>query len=186
VAAQWTALLQDYFSLFVQRQRPVRVLALTPRGKVLSDLYADAQRRSPGAGVPVDIVIPTSTSLAKGLRDMALLVPEEAARASVAVEGLWEGTMDEGGAVRTLQVRLTAAGTKLAGTLSSTAGSVKLDSPLRDVAYDKGTLRFRADIAGATRLFSGSVATDAITGTVQRDAAGKASPSGSFSLKYVE
>jgi hypothetical protein len=186
VAAHWTALLQDYWSLFVQRQRPLKVLALTPRGKVLGDLYADAQRQAPGAGVPVGLVLPTSTMLSKSLRDMALLVPDEPARAAVTVQGLWQGTMDEGGAVRNLEVRLSADGNKLSGTLSSTAGSVKLDSPLREVAYDKGTLRFRADIAGSPRLFAGSVATDAISGTVQRSTGGKASPSGSFSLKFVE
>jgi hypothetical protein len=186
VAAHWTALVQDYFSLFVQRQRPLKVLALTPRGKVLSDLYADAQRQAPGAGVPVGLVLPTSTSLAKSLRDVSLLVPDEPARASVTVQGLWQGTMDEGGAVRSLEVRLSADGNKLSGTLSSTAGSVKLDSPLREVAYDKGTLRFRADIAGSPALFAGSVATDAISGTVQRGTGGKAAPSGSFSLKFVE
>src|SRR5262249_40213233 len=103
VAAHWTALLQDYFGMFVQRQRPLKVLALTPRGKVLGDLYADAQRQAPGTGIPMGLVIPTSTSLSKSLRDMALLVPDEPARASVTVQGLWQGTMDESGAVRSLE-----------------------------------------------------------------------------------
>ncbi len=186
VAAYWTALLQDYFSLFVLRQRPLKVIALTPRGKVLSDLYSTAQRQAPGAGVPVGIVLPLTTTLAKALREMTLLVPDEPARAMVTVEGLWEGTMDEGGVVRSLQVRLQAEGARLSGTLSSTAGSVKVDSPLRELGYDKGTLRFRADIAGSPRLFSGNVQTDTITGTIQRGSGGKAAPSGSFSLKYVE
>jgi hypothetical protein len=136
--------------------------------------------------VPVGIILPLTTTLAKSLREMTLLVPDEPARAAVTVEGLWEGTMDEGGVVRSLQVRLQAEGPRLSGTLSSTAGSVKVDSPLRDLGYDKGTLRFRADIAGSPRLFSGSVQTDTITGTIQRGAGGKGTPSGSFSLKYIE
>jgi hypothetical protein len=186
VAAHWTALVQDYFSLFVLRQRPLKVLALTPRGKVLGDLYATAQRQAPGGGVPMGIVLPLSPTLARSLREMALIVPDEPARAAVTVEGLWEGTMDEGGVMRRLQVRLRADGSRLAGTLSSTVGSVKMDAPLREVAYDKGTLRFRADIAGSPGLFSGSVATDSISGTVQRGSGAKAASSGSFSLKYVE
>ncbi len=186
VAAHWTALLQDYFGLFVLRQRPLRVLALTPRGKVLSDLYATAQRQAEGEGVPVGVVLPLTTTLAKSLRDMALLVPDEPARAAATVEGLWQGTMDEGGVVRDLQVRLQTQGSRLAGTLSSTAGSVTVDSPLRDVAYEKGTLRFRADVAGSSRVFSGSVETDTIRGTIQRGSGAKSASSGSFSLKYVE
>jgi FHA domain/IPT/TIG domain len=186
VAAHWTALLQDYFSLFVLRQRPLHVLTLTPRGKVLGDLYATAQRQAEGAGVPVGIVLPLTTSLAKSLREMALLVPDAPASAVVTVEGLWAGTMDEGGVVRDIQVRLQTQGSRLAGTLSSTAGSVTLDSPLREVAYDKGALRFRADIAGAPCLFSGSVETDSIRGTVQRGSGAKAASRGSFSLKFVE
>ena len=162
------------------------MLALTPRGKILGDLYATAQRQAAGAGVPVGIVLPLTTTLSRSLREMALLVPDEPARAGVTVEGLWEGQMDEEGAVRSLQVRLRADGRNLAGTLASSAGTLKVESPLREVAYDKGTLRFRADISGSPRLFSGSVETDSIRGTIQRGSGAKASSSGSFSLKYVE
>ena len=53
LATYWAAMLQDYVSLFVLNQRPVAVLALSPRGKVLSELYSAAQR-TPGAnGVPM-------------------------------------------------------------------------------------------------------------------------------------
>jgi IPT/TIG domain len=186
VAAHWTALMQDYFSLFVLRQRPLKVLALTPRGRVLGDLYATAQRQAPGVGVPMGLVVPLTPTLARSLREMALLVPDEPTRAAVTVEGLWEGTMDDGGVVRRLQVRLRADGSRLAGTLSSTAGSVKMEAPLREVAYDKGTLRFRADISGSPRLFSGSVAPDSISGSIQRDSGAKGASGGSFSLTFVE
>jgi hypothetical protein len=134
----------------------------------------------------VGIVLPLTTTLAKSLREMALLVPDEPVRAAVTVEGLWEGAMDESGVVRRIQVRLRAEGSKLSGTLSSTAGTVKVESPLRGVAYDKGTLRFSADISGSPRLFSGAVQTDTISGTIERGAGGKATPTGSFSLKYIE
>jgi len=185
VSVYWAALLQDYFSLFVQHQRPLKVIALTPRGKVLSELYANGQRQSGGAGIPVGLVLPLTTTLGKSLREMALAVPDEPARAAVTVEGLWEGSMDEGGVTRAIQVRLRADGQKLAGSLSSTAGSVKMESPLREVVFDKGTLRFKTDIAGSPKLFSGTVQADKIAGSIQRGSADKAE-SGTFSLKYVE
>ncbi len=168
------------------RQRPLKVLASTPRGKVLSDLYSTGLRQAGGAGVPVGILLPLPTGLAKDLREMALLVPDEPARATATVEGLWEGTMNESGQERAIQVRLRAEGQKLSGTLRSTAGEIQMEAPLRDVAYDKGTLRFRVDVAGSPCLFSGSVQTDSISGTVQRTTAGKAAPPGTFSLKYLE
>jgi hypothetical protein len=185
LSVYWAALLQDYFALFVQHQRPLKVIALTPRGKVLSELYANGQRQSSGAGVPVSLVLPLTTGLGKSMRELALAVPDEPARAAVTVEGLWEGSMDDAGVTREIQVRLRAEGTKLAGSLSSTAGSVEVESPLREVAYDKGTLRFKTDIAGSPRIFSGTVQTDTISGTIQRGPADKA-PSGTFSLKYLE
>jgi hypothetical protein len=104
----------------------------------------------------------------------------------VTVAGLWTGTMDEGGVARDIQVRLKSEGSRLSGTLTSTAGTVTLDSPLRDVAFEKGTLRFKADVTGSPRQFSGTVATDTIQGTIQRSSGAKAAQSGSFSLKYVE
>jgi hypothetical protein len=185
LSVYWSALLQDYFGLFVQHQRPVKVLALTPRGKVLSELYANGQRQSSGAGVPVSLVLPLTTTMARSMRELALAVPDEPARAAVTVEGLWEGSMDDAGVTRAIQVRLRADGAKLAGSLSSTAGSVNMESPLREVVFDKGTLRFKTDISGAPRMFSGTVQTDTIAGSIQRGPTDKA-PSGTFSLKYVE
>src|SRR5262249_4919578 len=151
----------------------------------LSELYADGQRQSSGAGVPVSLVLPLTTGLGKSMRELALAVPDEPARAAVTVEGLWEGSMDDGGGAREIQVRLGGEGGRPAGSLSSTAGSVKVESPLREVAYDKGTLRFKTDIAGSPRIFSGTVQTDTISGSIQRSPADK-TPSGTFSLKYVE
>ena len=188
VAAHWAALLQDYFSLFVLRQRPLKVLAITPRGKVLGDLYATAQRQAAGAGVPMGIVMPPQPPPSpRACARWRSSSPTKPARAAATVEGLWEGTMDEGGV-------LAQAPGPPAGRRVPPRGHAQLHrgeredglAPPRESAYDKGTLRFRADIAGSPGLFSGSVATESITGTVQRGSGARAASSGSFSLKYVE
>ena len=43
LAGFWTALLQDQLTLFIQHQRPSRVLEMSPRGKALVDLYAEGE-----------------------------------------------------------------------------------------------------------------------------------------------
>jgi hypothetical protein len=187
VATQWTALLQDYFSLFVLKERPLKVIELTPRGKVLSDIYADGLRQAgPGGGVPIRVVRPPSTTMTKAIREMALLIPDQPARAAVAVEGRWTGTMEEGApGGRAFEVRLRSEGTKLAGTLNTKAGSLEMKAPLRDVVYDKGTLRFVVDLAGSPRLFTGAMKADTIEGTISKTTGDKAAV-GRFTLKYTE
>jgi hypothetical protein len=187
VATQWAALLQDYFSLFVLKQRPLKVLELTPRGKVLSDIYADGLRQAgPGGGVPTRVVRPPSTTMAKAIREMALVIPDQPARAAIAVEGRWAGTLEEGGpGGRAFEVRVRSEGTKLAGTLTTKAGSLEMRAPLREVVYDKGTLRFVVDLAGSPRLFSGAMKADTIEGTISKTTGDKAAV-GRFTLKYAE
>ena len=96
VARHWAALLQDYFGLFLRRQRPLRMVAVSPRGKVLTEIYSEANRRSPGgAYVPSSLVLPTPAAMAENLRLMALVVSGEAGRSAVAVEGRWDGTIED-------------------------------------------------------------------------------------------
>ncbi len=187
VATQWAALLQDYFSLFVLKQRPLKVLEQSPRGKVLSDIYADGLRQAgPGGGVPIRVVRPPSTTMAKALREMALVIPDQPARAAVAVEGRWVGTLEEGGpGGRAFEVRLRSEGTKLAGSLTTKAGSLEMRAPLRDVVYDNGTLRFVVDLSGSPRLFSGAMKADTIEGSISKTTGDKAAV-GRFTLKYAE
>ncbi len=188
LATYWTALLQDYFTLFVRGQRPLRVIELSPRGKALTEIYSAALREvGPGAGVPSRIVQPLGVSLAKSLRDLALLLPTEGqARATAALEGHWAGTMEEGGGgPREIRIRFRLDGPRFAGSLSAGAGGIEMVTPLREILYEKGSLRFLVDVLGSPRLFSGSLQGDTITGTIQRGPADKPS-GGRFSLKYVE
>ncbi len=48
VARHWAALLQDYFGLFLYRQRPLRLAAISPRGKVFTEIYGEANRQRAG------------------------------------------------------------------------------------------------------------------------------------------
>jgi hypothetical protein len=188
LAAYWAALLQDYFSLFMAGQRPVKVLELSPRGKVLNELFAESQRIAPqGGGVPNRVVKPLNSVYAKSLRDLALLLPAQGqAQATAAIEGRWDGTMEEPGAgSRTIKVAFRKEGSGLAGTLTSRAGKVEMNTPLRDLGYQKGGIRFTVDIAGSPRFFAGSVQGAKMSGTVARSDGDK-SPAGSFSLRYVE
>ena len=186
VAQHWAALLQDYWSLFVLRQRPLKALELTPRGKVLTDIYAEALRTAgAGNGVPARTVLPPSTSVAKGLRELALLLPTEGqGRAGAALEGLWAGTMAEGSLTKAIKVRLRYEGARLVGTLSTQAGKAEMNAPLKAVSADKGSVRFSVDIAGGARVFRGTVEAGSLTGTIQK--AGDRSASGSFAIKFVE
>ena len=57
LARYWAALLHDYLGLFGQRLRPNRLIELTPRARVLLDLYSDAERRGGSAGVGMGFVV---------------------------------------------------------------------------------------------------------------------------------
>jgi len=184
LAAFWAALLQDQLSLFVQHQRPSRVLELSPRGKTLVDLYAEAERRLGSAGgVPAALVNPLSTVQARAFRDMALVLPAGPSSAAAAVTGRWEGMMDEtGSGERPIRVRLRLDGGRLAGSLATRAGELAMEVPLESLSYDKGVLSFVLTSGGAPRTFRGTLQGSTISGTIQRDK----ETLGRFSLRYAE
>jgi hypothetical protein len=184
LARHWAAVLQDYLGLFLYRQRPLKVLAMSSRGKVLADLYSEAGRRSPGGtGVPASILFPMSTSLARDLRLMALVVSTEGGRSAVAIEGLWSGVVrDPELGDRRISVALRSEGGRLAGTITTGQGAIQLTAPLRDVGFDRGNVRFTADLQGTAYRFRGTLEGNAVAGTIER--AGK--PPAQFTLQYAE
>jgi hypothetical protein len=184
LAAYWAALLQDYFAVFVEKQRPVSVLAVSPRGRVLSEIYSAAQRVPAATGVPLSVVRPLSLSMGKALRDLALILPaDKESRAAVAVEGLWKGSMEESAGVKAIEVLFENKGGRLTGTLTTSAGKVALKTPMREVSFQKNEVRFTVDISGSARVFTGSVQGGSLAGTIAR---GSDKAAGRFSLKYVE
>ncbi len=185
VARHWAALLQDYFGLFLYRQRPLKMAAITPRGKVLSEIYAESNRRSPGGTtVPASLVVPTPTGMAAALRQLALVVSyESGGRAAVAVEGRWDGTMEDPDfGTRRFDLLLRSEGGRLAGTLTTWRGKVEVRAPVRDIGFDRGSVRFTVDQQGTAYHFKGTLEGNTVTGTIER--AGK-SPA-RFTLQFVE
>jgi hypothetical protein len=187
LAGFWAALLQDQLTLFVQHQRPSRVLELSPRGKALVDLYAEAERRVGAAnGVPASLLNPPSAVQTRAFRDMALMLPAGPSAAAAAVTGRWEGMMEEtGSGERPIKLRLRLEGARLAGSLTTQAGAVAMEVPLESVTYEKGVLSFVLAGGGSPRLFRGTLQGSTISGTMHRSASDKATI-GRFSLRYAE
>jgi hypothetical protein len=181
LARHWAALLQDYFSLFLYRQRPLKLAEISPRGKVFTEIYGEANRRNSTGPVPTSVVQAASVSTA--LRQAALVVSGEAGRAAVAVEGRWDGTMEDpdlGKRLFTVQLRNDKG--KLAGSLTTWRGSVELRSPLREIGFDAGSVRFTASLQGTAFRFKGTLENNTVTGNIERS--GRAPVP--FTLQFVE
>ncbi|HEY7922033.1 MAG TPA: IPT/TIG domain-containing protein, partial [Vicinamibacteria bacterium] len=181
LARHWAALLQDYFSLFLYRQRPLKLAEISPRGNVFTEIYGEANRRNSTGPVPTSVVQTASVSTA--LRQAALVVSGEAGRAAVAVEGRWDGTMEDpdlGKRLFTVQLRNDKG--KLAGSLTTWRGSVELRSPLREIGFDAGNVRFTASLQGAAFRFKGTLENNTVTGNIERS--GRAPVP--FTLQFVE
>jgi hypothetical protein len=133
--------------------------------------------------VSASLVLPTPTIMAAALRQMALVVSGESARAAVAIEGRWEGRIeDPDSGSRRIQVRLRVDGARLAGTFTTWSGTIELTSPLRDLGFDRGNVRFTADLKGTAYQFQGALEGNTIRGTIER----KGKTSVAFSLQYQE
>jgi hypothetical protein len=188
LATYWLAVLQDMQALFVDRQRPVRVVQNSPRGKVLLDLYAEGERvGGVGAGVPTRLVDPLPFAVARGFREMALTVPAGGpVSAAAAVTGLWRGTMEEDGVgTRPMQLRVQMAGVRLSGAITSRSGKVGMEIPVLDLAYDKGVLSFRTTSGAAARRYRATLEGATLAGTIH-SADARDAVLGRFTLRYTE
>ena len=186
IAGYWAALLQDYVTLFGQGQRPSRTAEMTPRGKVLVDFFAEAQRRGAVGGVPVETLYELPPAALKNLRELALLLPSGGpTSAGMAVAGRWEGTMADAEAERSIEVHLQVDGGHLGGTLTTKTGGIAVRTPLQQVTYEKGLLKFVTASGGGTRQFRGALEGGTLAGSIFKDAAAKDAV-GRFSLRYVE
>ncbi len=184
VARHWAALLQDYLGLFLFRERPIRMIAVSPRGRVLTEIFGEANRRAPdGNNVPGSLVLPPPPSMAAGLRQMALVVSGESGRAAAAVEGRWDGTIEDPDlGTRRFELLVRSEGGRLAGTVTTWQGPIEVKAAARDIGFDRGSVRFTADQQGTAYRFKGTLEGNTVTGTVER--AGK--PPARFNLRFVE
>jgi hypothetical protein len=183
IARLWAALLHDELSLFGQKQRPNRVLEITPRGRAIVDLFAAAERRAGNlAPAMVDAYL---TSNAQALAEMALMVPSEGETTTgAAIAGRWEGRIEETGmAPRKVLVFLRQQGGGLEGSISMRSGSISGEVPLTDASYAGGTLRFRAEFGATPWQFTGKLEGKLVSGTVA-GAGGR--EIGRFNLSWIE
>jgi len=133
--------------------------------------------------VPTVLVLPTPSGMAVGLRLLALVVSGESSRAAVAVEGRWDGTIDDPAlGTRRFELQLRTEGGRLAGTLTTWSGGIELKAPVRDIGFDRGSVRFTVDQQGTAYNFKGTLEGNAVSGAIER--AGK--PPARFTLQFVE
>jgi hypothetical protein len=185
LARYWAALLHDYLGLFGQRLRPNRLIELTPRARVLLDLYSDAERRGGSAGVGMGFVSAMAPERLDALRRLGYSGPEEGrASRGIAIAGAWEGSIEDGGPPRAVRLEIRVDGSRLAGAMTSTAGAIAMAIPVQDLSYDKGMVRFSAVLGGATRHFRGALDGATMTGTIHPASAAPAT--GRFTLRHVE
>ena len=169
----WAALLDDYLTLFVRNERPLRAIAVTPKAKVLLDLYADPARGANARGVPMALLRPATPDMARALRELSLQVSGSGA-AATALTGDWLGQMQDNAGPRRIRVLFAGRG----GTFTTFIGSASVDSKVASVsAGADGNVTFAVQIRGTLKRFTGKLAGETLRGSVQSK-----DGSGSFSL----
>ena len=158
LAEYWAALLDDYVGLFARRQRPNRIVEMTPRGRVLLDLFSEASRRGGSSGVASRLVR-RHARRAGGRPAAARLRRARAGTVRAASRSPARGRARRRTAAppRPIRVVIRAGDGALAGAMTSRAGSVATGIPLQDLSYDKGVIRFTITLGGASRRFEGAL-----------------------------
>ena len=183
LADHWAALLNDCLAVFVQNEKPTRLLALSSRGRALFELRSAMGWRA-GSGIPTERVATLSPDLYQKVREASLFVGGAGQGSpAAAVEGAWEGQMEDAAGSRAIVVRLSALGTGLSGRLTNRTSALSMDVALRDISFKGNVLRFTLPAGAATRIFVGNVAGSSVAGTLHASANGPVV--GSFSLKNV-
>jgi hypothetical protein len=180
LASHWTACIDDLLTLLVQGQRPTRLLASSPRGKAMAELGFELGWK-PGNSVPTRVTL--SPELRDRLAMLFLLPPDEGqGSGGAALEGRWQGTIDEEGVpTRPASIEFRVAGKGgLSGTLATRSGSIALSLPLREISVKQGKVRFSVALGGTDRVFEAPLAGETLTGTLSVKGAAR----GTFTLKF--
>jgi hypothetical protein len=86
---------------------------------------------------------------------------------------------------RTIEMQFQVDGGRLSGSLTTKTGGIAVRTPLQQVTYEKGALKFLLASGGGTRQFRGALDGATLAGSIFKDAAAKDAV-GRFSLRYVE
>ena len=131
LAEHWAALLNDCLAVFVQNEKPTRLLALSSRGRAFLELRSALGYR-PGSGVAAEKVATLSPDLYQRVREASLFVAGAGQGSpAAAVEGTWEGEMEDAAGARAIAVRLHAEGAALSGRLINRTGGLAMEVPLK-------------------------------------------------------
>jgi len=202
LALWWQAIARDLVLLLVRGEKPQYAAALAPEGRVLADLF-DVARKTGRFGVPRDVAAAVKPPVIAALRVLALRVPAQVlapagtapapsavaspATASAAatapspvapfhLEGVWVGTVLEGGTRRYVTVTFHGRG----GSLSF-EGGVSMSVPLFGVDLQRDGVRFGLEYRGGNRYYNGKWDGRKITGRISTDPAGRGD-AGAFEL----
>ena len=119
------------------------------------------------------------------IRRLAYSGPDEGrGPRGMALAGVWEGSIEDGGPPRSIRLQVRLDGDRLAGAMTSSAGGVAMGIPLHDLSYDRGMVRFSAVLGGAPRQFRGALEGATLAGTIHP--AEGAPATGRFNLRHVE
>jgi hypothetical protein len=164
LARHWAVVLDDYVTLFVRNERPLKAIAVTPKAKVLLDLYTDGSRAG-GRGVPMALLSPATPALARSLKELSLFVTGGGGSSTIALTGEWTGTMQDGAGPRQIRVRF---GSGRGGVFTTMVGSASVDSPLTSVGVAAGGgVVFSVQIRGTQKRFNGKLEGETLRGSVQ-------------------
>jgi hypothetical protein len=86
---------------------------------------------------------------------------------------------------RPMHLRLQVEGARLSGAITTRAGSLGMEIPVHDLAYDKGVLSFRTTSGAAARHYRATLQGATLAGTIHA-ADAKEAVVGRFTLRYVQ
>ncbi|MCU0241750.1 MAG: hypothetical protein MUF51_04940, partial [Vicinamibacteria bacterium] len=133
LASIWKALLQDYLTLFVAGQRPSQLAELSSRAKDLLAIFDESARLGAKGGIPIRVVYPPPSILARAVREMALYMPGESPQSTWTVlEGRWIGTIDLSGDARQVRIEFRTGNKELAGAMITQQGQLTMEASLRE------------------------------------------------------
>jgi hypothetical protein len=185
LASIWKALLQDYLTLFVAGQRPSQLAELSSRAKDLLAIFDESARLGAKGGIPIRVVYPPPSILARAVREMALYMPGESPQSTWTVlEGRWIGTIDLSGDARQVRIEFRTGNKELAGAMITQQGQLTMEASLREIVFDKGSLRFAVLVGQTQHYLKGTLNNDTLSGTVHPGSA-SAPAKGGFTLRVA-